>query len=218
MYANFKATWTTLTFLSQICSKRNLELEILKTNVGIRISIIEIQCAQIFRQNAQLWLFWPKFAQKQMLGLENQKTNVRIRISILEKLCVPIFRQNGQLWRFGLKFAQKWILGTKFQKINVGIRISILEIPCVPIFRQNRQLGLFGPKLAQKLILGSEFQKSKSGSESAPPRYHKSEVLVKMDNFEFFGLNFGKLPNYVRSFGSNIVEGVAESWVEAEMS
>ena len=34
----------------------------------------------------------------------------------------------------------------------------------------------------------------------------------------FFGLNLGKLPNYVQYFGSNIVEGVAESWVEAEMS
>ena len=40
----------------------------------------------------------------------------------------------------------------------------------------------------------------------------------KTDNFEVFGLNLGKLPNYVQYFGSNIVEGVAESWVEAEMS
>ena len=39
-----------------------------------------------------------------------------------------------------------------------------------------------------------------------------------MDNFEFFGLNLGKWYNYVWYFGSNIVEGVAESWVEAEMS
>ena len=37
-----------------------------------------------------------------------------------------------------------------------------------------------------------------------------------MDNFEFFGQNFGKLPNYVRYFGSNNVEGVAESWVEVD--
>ena len=27
-----------------------------------------------------------------------------------------------------------------------------------------------------------------------------------------------KLPNYVQYFGSNIVEGVRESWVKAEMS
>ena len=28
----------------------------------------------------------------------------------------------------------------------------------------------------------------------------------------------GKLPNYVQYFGSNIVEGVTESWAETEMS
>ena len=84
--------------------------------------------------------------------------------------------------------------------------------------RQNRQLCLFEPKFSQKWILGLEFQKSSLDSESLPPRYHVSQFSVKMDKFEFFGLNLGKLPNYVRYFGSNIVEGVAESWVEAEMS
>ena len=44
------------------------------------------------------------------------------------------------------------------------------------------------------------------------------QFLVKMDNFEFFGLNLGKLLNYVRYFGSNNIEGVAENWVEAKMS
>ena len=39
-----------------------------------------------------------------------------------------------------------------------------------------------------------------------------------MDKSEFFGLNLGKLPNDVRYFGSNNVEGVPENWVEAEMS
>ena len=36
--------------------------------------------------------------------------------------------------------------------------------------------------------------------------------------FEFFSLNLGKMPNYMQYFGSNIVEGVAECWVEAEMN
>ena len=40
----------------------------------------------------------------------------------------------------------------------------------------------------------------------------------RTNNFNFFGLNFGKLPNYARYFGSYNVEGVAESCVEAEMS
>ena len=38
-----------------------------------------------------------------------------------------------------------------------------------------------------------------------------------MDNVYFFTL-MGKLPNYVQYLDSNIVEGVAESWVHAEMS
>ena len=57
-----------------------------------------------------------------------------------------------------------------------------------------------------------EFQKSNGISE--PPRDHVCQFSVKMDNFEFFDLNLGKLPNYVRYFGSNNVEGVGESWVE----
>ena len=39
-----------------------------------------------------------------------------------------------------------------------------------------------------------------------------------MDNFEFFGPTFGNLLYYVRYFGSNNIEGVAESWVEVQMS
>ena len=39
-----------------------------------------------------------------------------------------------------------------------------------------------------------------------------------MDNFECFCLNLGKLPYYMHYFGSNIVEDVTESWVEAQMS
>ena len=55
-------------------------------------------------------------------------------------------------------------------------------------------------------------------SESTLPRYHECQYLVKMNNFKVFSLNLGKLPNYLRWFGSNNVEGVAESWVEAEIS
>ena len=37
-----------------------------------------------------------------------------------------------------------------------------------------------------------------------------------MDNFELYGLNLGKFPNYMQYFGSNTVEGVAESQVEVD--
>ena len=44
------------------------------------------------------------------------------------------------------------------------------------------------------------------------------QFSVKTDSFEFFGLNLGKLPNYVRYFGPYNVEDVAESCLEAEMN
>ena len=42
--------------------KINLGLEIRKTNVGIRISIFEISCVPIFRQNGQLQFFRSNYA------------------------------------------------------------------------------------------------------------------------------------------------------------
>ena len=135
--------------MAQICPKRKLEFEIQKTNVGIRISIFEIPCVPIFRQNGQLWLFGPKFAQKWILGSKFQKSKSGFGISILEILCAPIFRQNGQLWIFGPKFAQKWILGSEFQKSKSGFRINTSKIPYGPIFSQNEQLLIFWPKFGE---------------------------------------------------------------------
>ena len=40
--------------------------------------------------------------------------------------------------------------------------------------------------------------------ESAPPPiYYLWQFSVKMDNFKYFGLNLGKLSNYVCYFGSS---------------
>ena len=44
------------------------------------------------------------------------------------------------------------------------------------------------------------------------------QFSVKKDNFEFFGPNLGKSPNSVQYFGFSNVEGIAESWLETEMS
>ena len=76
----------------------------------------------------------------------------------------------------------------------------------------------FGPNLPKNEFLGQNFKILSPDLESASPIYHVCQFLGKMDNLEFFGLNLGKLPNYLRYFGSYNVEGSAESWVDAEMS
>ena len=106
MCANFQLKRTTLTFLAQICPKRKLGFEIQKTNVGIRISILEIPCVPIFRQNGQLWIFGPKFAQKWILGSEFQKSKSGFGINTSNIPCVLIFSQNGQLLIVRPKFGE----------------------------------------------------------------------------------------------------------------
>ena len=82
------------------------------------------------------------------------------------------------------------------------------------IFRQNGQIDFFGPNLPKKAFWGRNFEILNLDSESAPPIYHVCQFPGKTDNFEFFGLNFEKFPNYVRYFGFYNVEGVADNWVE----
>ena len=76
----------------------------------------------------------------------------------------------------------------------------------------------FGPNLTKNEFWGWIFKNLSPDSESSLPKYHVYWFSGKTDKFEFFALNLGKLPNYVQYFGSHNVEGVAESWVEAEMS
>ena len=106
MCVNFKVKQTALTFFGPSLSKRNLELKIQKTNVGIRISILEIPCVPIFRQNGQFWLFEPKFAQKWILGSEFQKSKSGFGISTSNIASEPIFSKSGQLWIFRPKFRE----------------------------------------------------------------------------------------------------------------
>ena len=63
-----------------------------------------------------------------------------------------------------------------------------------------------------------EFQKSKSGFGINTSNIPCMPIFSQNGQLLIFWPKFGELPNYVQYFGSNIVEGVAESWVEAEMS
>ena len=83
-------------FFGTNLSKKDLGLETEKSNVGIRINIVERMCAN-FQPNWTTLSFSVQICPKMDLGFEIQKTNVGTRISNLEITCVPIFRQNEQL-------------------------------------------------------------------------------------------------------------------------
>ena len=68
MCTNFQFKRATLTFLAQICPKRKLGFEIQETNVGIRISILEIQWVPIFRQNGHFEFLGPNLPKNRFWG------------------------------------------------------------------------------------------------------------------------------------------------------
>ena len=60
----------------------------------------------IFRQNGQLWLFYPKFSQKWIFRLTFQKSKSGFGIDTSKIPCETIFSQNRQLWTFPSKFGE----------------------------------------------------------------------------------------------------------------
>ena len=79
-------------------------------------------------------------------------------------------------------------------------------------FQTKQTTLIFWAQICPKINFGDRnFKNLRLDSESAPLRYRVSQFSFKMDKFEFFDLNLGKLLKYVRYFGFNIVEGAAES-------
>ena len=66
--------------------------------------------------------------------------------------------------------------------------------------------------------MGPKFQTSKSGFEINISNIPCVPIFIQNGYLLIFRSKFGEYPNYVQYFGSNIVEVVAEGWVETEMS
>ena len=51
----------------------DIAFKIQKTNLGIRIRILKIPSVPIFKQNGQIWPFWPRFGQKWIFSSKLRK-------------------------------------------------------------------------------------------------------------------------------------------------
>ena len=113
-----------------------------------------------------------------------------------DNLCASV-QPKQSTFTFLAQIYPKMELGLEIQKTNIEIRINFLKIACLPIFKQDGQLWLFRSKFSQNEFWSRNFNNLCPDLESAPPRYHVCKFSVKTDNFELFGLNLGKLSNYV---------------------
>ena len=68
------------------------------------------------------------------------------------------------------------------------------------------------------MVFGLEFQKSRPGFGINTANIPCAPIFSQNEQLLIFGLNLRKLPIYVQSSGSDIVQGVADSWVETEMT
>ena len=105
-----------------------------------------------------------------------------------------------------------------FKNLSLDSESTSLRYYVHQFSNKTDTFDFLGPNLSKNGFWDRNFKNLSLDSESTPPIYHVCQSSVKMDNFWFFDLNLDKLPNYVQYFGSNIVESVAENWVETEMS
>ena len=116
----------------------------------------------------------------------------------------------------GPNLPQNGFWGRNFENLTPDSESASSRYHVCQFSGKTDNFDFFSPNLPENGFWSCNVKNLSPDSESPPPRYHVCQFSVKADNFKFFGLNLGKLANYVWHFGSNNVEGVAESWVEAE--
>ena len=86
-------------------------------------------------------------------------------------------------------------------------------------FQAKQTTLIFLAQICLKMDFGVGISKIKVWIRKQRLQYTMcSNFQSKWTSWKKLGLNLAKLRNYVRHFGSNNIEGVAESWVETEMS
>ena len=134
-------------------------------------------------------------------------------------LCVPIFRHRGNFEFLETNLPKKGLWSQNFKNQSLDLESGSLRYYAYQFSDMRDNIEFFDLNLSKNGFWSRNFKDFLSlDSESTPPIYHVCQFSVKVNIFKFFDQNLGKLSNYVQYFGSNIVEGVAESWLEAEMS
>ena len=119
---------------------------------------------------------------------------------------------------FGPNFPKNGFWSRNFENLSSDSQTPPPKYHMCQFSGKTDNFEFFGQNFPKNGICRRNFKNLSLDFESPPPRYHVCQFSGKIDNLEFFGVNLGKLPNYMQYFGSYNVEGVPESWVEAEIS
>ena len=130
----------------------NLGFKIQKANVGIRISILEIPYVPIFRQNGQLWIFGPKFAQKWVLGsnflsLDSESASLRYYVyQFLDKT------KNFEFLASNLP--KNWFWSWNFKNLSLDLELASWDTMCTNFQAERKTLNFWAQTCCPKLDFG----------------------------------------------------------------
>ena len=99
--------------------------------------------------------------------------------------------------------------GETFKNLSLDSESASLRCYVYQFSDKTDNLEFLDSNFPKNIFLGSKFQKSESGFGIDTSNIPRARIFSQNGQLLIFGLNLGKLPNYVQYFGSNIVEGVA---------
>ena len=109
----------------------------------------------------------------------------------------------------GANFPKNEFWGETSKNLSLDSESASLRCYVYQFSDKTNNFEFFDPNLPKNIFLGSKFQKAKSGFGIDTSNIPRGRMFSQNGQLLIFGLNLGKLPNYVQYFGSNIVEGVA---------
>ena len=193
MYTNFQLKRTTLIFLAEICPKRKLEFENQETNVGIEISILEIPCVPIFRQNRQLWAFGAKFGQKSISVSKFQKSKSGFESASLWYYVHQFSNKTDNFEFLGPNLPKNKFWGRNIKNLSLDLESASMRYCVHHFLDKTDNFEFFGPNLPKNGFWGSEFLKSKSGFEISTTKIPCVPISSQNGQLLLFWPKFGEI-------------------------
>ena len=107
--------------------------------------------------------------------------------------------------------------GRHFKSLSLDLESVSLRYYKHQFSDKTDNFEFLGPNLPKNEFQNWNFKNLSLDSKSTPPIYHVCQIFTQTGQRLIFRPKFGEIAQ-LQYFGSNIVEGVAESWIEAEMS
>ena len=122
MCTNFKLKRTTLTFLGQICPTRKLGFQILETNFGIRISILEIPCVPISDKVGNFEFLGPNLPKNGFWGCNFKNLSLDSESASLRYYRHQFSDKTDNFEFLGLNLPKNGFWGQNFKNVSLNLQ------------------------------------------------------------------------------------------------